>query len=525
MPRSPIVTRAVRELAKYFQSITDAAFIDQSYKLVPSRQERALLAGGDAETRIEANRGIYNRAIDYTEGTEVADHIANLINGSVSFADFWNKVSSGWERTVYNQEFKFLCYKSDFKTKPTPKPSPLMKQVSTGDLSDKPTVENPNLYVTLVNNPYMGPTTKDTGAVEIFMNAIPTLEFSKCVPFINLEIVSLRKASGTVAPALTLHGYLNPSSLGSADTAMLRGAATKVRSEVLELGEGIRSGIELFTTPQTLANLGDTGPEFVPVVDRFRPFASLGTLSLSTKLQGGTMSFTTGKLEITIHERSRLREAAVFVRPDLYGTTFLDITHGWSHPDGGVLSNNSFGKFLDALKTTTRYRISNSSYSFEEGGSVKVTLSIQSVGTIDLLYLGPRETTPHYIELQRILRRLNERLAELRFRGTSPSMAEYDIIDTFKDPASALRAAGDADALRKLRKLAEKSGDAEIKAGLLKLVGVAAGNSTEVGGEIAEVQKELVKPYTDIVAGLPSISGDDLFARDFLEQGRFNFIN
>ena len=524
MPRSPLVTRAVRELAKYFQAVTDAAFIDQSYNLIPSGKERAALATGGAETRIETNREIYNRAIDYTEGTLVADHIANLINGSVNFALFWNEVSNGWSSTVYNEEFKFLRIDPDFKIQPTPRPSPTMKVIDTGDLSSEPSVDNPNLYAILVNNPYMGPMTKDTGAVEIFMNGIPTLEFSKCVPYINLEIVSLRKVAGTTAPSLTLQGYLNPSKLGSADEAILKGSETKVRSEVVELGNGIRSGIELFTTPQTLANLGDTGPEFVPVVDRFRPFASLGNLSLSTKLQGGALSFTTGKLEITIHDRSRLREAAAFVRPDLYGTTFLDITYGWSHPDGGIFSSNSYGKFLDALKTTTRYRISNSSYSFEEGGSIKVTLSIQSVGTIDLLYLGPRQTSPHYITMQQIIRKLNERLAELRFRGTSPSMAEYDIIDTFKDPASALRAASDSDALKKLRDIISKSGDQVIASELAKLVGNATGNNAEVGGEIDKVQKELVKPYTDMVDNLPSIASDE-FAADFLGQGRFEKMN
>ena len=206
MPRSPLVTRAVRELAKYFQAVTDAAFIDQSYNLIPSGKERAALATGGAETRIETNREIYNRAIDYTEGTLVADHIANLINGSVNFALFWNEVSNGWSSTVYNEEFKFLRIDPDFKIQPTPRPSPTMKVIDTGDLSSEPSVDNPNLYAILVNNPYMGPMTKDTGAVEIFMNGIPTLEFSKCVPYINLEIVSLRKVAGTTATSLTQQG-------------------------------------------------------------------------------------------------------------------------------------------------------------------------------------------------------------------------------------------------------------------------------------------------------------------------------
>jgi len=529
MPRSPLVTRATKELALYFQAITDGAFIDRSYRAVTSKQERNDKISDDPALRIETNRAIISRIVDYAEGTETADHISNLINGAVGFASFYQAASGGLT-DVYKEEFRFLK-DSGIPKEVTPtklvERSPIMKLIGDGegDPSSKPTTENPNLYAILVNNPYMGPTTRDTGAVEIFMNAIPTLEFSKCVPYIGLEIISLRRSSGAVAPPLTLLGYLNPSKLGSADLAMINGQQTTVRSEVLEVGPGIRSGIELFTMPQTLANLGDTGPEFVPVIDRFRPIASLGSLSLSTKLQGGALSFTTGKLEITIHERSRLREVATFVRPDLYGTTFLDITHGWSHPDGGVLSDNSYGKFLDALKTTTRYRVSNSSYSFEEGGQIKVTLSIQSVGSVDLLYLGPRQTTPSLVTLQNLIREINERLAELRFRGTSPSMAPYDILDTFKDPSSALRAGGDADFIKKLTSAIPKMKDGTIRKNMNELVGILTKGSKQAGGVLSDVQKALVKPYDEIIERLPTFEDKDEFVRQFMEENRFKFMD
>jgi hypothetical protein len=529
MPRSPLVTRATKELALYFQAITDAAFIDRSYRAVTSQQERKDRISDDPALRIETNRAIISRVVDYVEGTETADHISNLINGAVGFASFYQAASGGLT-DVYKEEFRFLKDSGVPKEAAPPKlveRSPIMKLIGDGegDPSPKPTTENPNFYAILVNNPYMGPTTRDTGAVEIFMNAIPTLEFSKCVPYIGLEIISLRRTSGAVAPPLTLLGYLNPSKLGSADLAMINGQQTTVRSEVLEVGPGIRSGIELFTMPQTLANLGDTGPEFVPVIDRFRPLASLGSLSLSTKLQGGTLSFTTGKLEITIHDRSRLREVATFVRPDLYGTTFLDITHGWSHPDGGILSDNSYGKFLDALKTTTRYRVSNSSYSFEEGGQIKVTLSIQSVGSVDLLYLGPRQTIPALVTLQNLIREINERLAELRFRGTSPSMAPYDILDTFKDPTSALRAAGDADFIKKLTSAIPKMKDGTIRKNMNELVGILTKGSKQAGGVLSEVQKALIKPYDEIIDRLPTFADKDEFVRQFMEENRFKFMD
>ena len=525
MPRSPQITKAVRQLAQYFQAITDASFIDRSWNLSSEIDEqRSAAASENAFTKITANKEIYNRSVDYEVGTDEADHIANLVNGAVCIGDFLTTIPK--LKSPYDEQFKFYYVAEEAGA-----PQPVIKPVTKVD--DLPGKSNPsvkfefksgkhpnvNLYALVVNNPFLGPMTKDSGAIEIFMNAIPTLEFSKCVPYINLEMISLRRTAGTVAPPLTLIGFLNPSKLSDADKAMLEAQGDIVRTEAATLGSGLRSGMELFTSPQTLVNMGEIGPEFVPTIDRFRPLASLGNLSLSTKVQG-TIPFTTGRLELTIHDRSRLREMAAFLRPDLYGTTFLDITYGWAHPEGGAQSKNSYGIFLDALKNTTRYRIAGSTYTFEEGGQVKVTLNIQTVGSTDLLYLGPKNTSKAFIELQRLIREINSRLIELRARGTSPSMAEYDFLDTFKDPSSLLRAAGDKDVLSKIRKLIEGGRtDQEIAGDLKALFGAISQSTEQVStGVLSDLQKELVKPYDDMISNLPKF-GDDEFGKPLLETG------
>ncbi len=534
MPRSPQVTKAVRQLAQYFQAITDASFIDRSWSLNSETQvQRAGAVSEDPLTKINANGAIASRSVDYTVGTDEADHIANLVNGAVCIGDFLTKIPK--LSSPYDEQFKFYYVANTGGV-----PQPVIKPV-TG-VSDLPGASNPsvkfefesgkhpnvNLYALVVNNPFLGPTTKDSGAIEIFMNAIPTLEFSKCVPFVNLEMISLSRTAGTVAPPLTLIGFLNPSKLSDADKGMLGAQGAIVRTEAATLGSGLRSGMELFTAPQTLVNMGEIGPEFVPTIDRFRPLASLGNLSLSTKVQGATIPFTTGRLELTIHDRSRLREMAAFLRPDLYGTTFLDITYGWAHPEGGAQSRNSFGIFLDALKNTTRFRIAGSTYAFEEGGQVKVTLNIQTVGSTDLLYLGPRNTSKAFIELQRLIREINDRLVELRGRATAPSMAEYDFLDTFKDPSSLLRAAGDKDALAKIRKLIQGGRtDQEIAGDLTALFGTISQSTEQVSsGVLSELQAELVKPYDDMISNLPQFGAEgDEFGKPLIESGRFNSMS
>lgn len=538
MPRSPLVTSAVRDLAKYFNATTDAAFIDRTWKInsvAASEESRKDTTAPDAGSRLGAYGEIYKSSEEYTVGTPIADNIANLIHGAVCVGSFQG-LSGVWplpkEPNDYSQQLRLYEFKKGITSdedEVVRKNKPILLGPDNR-LSDKPKADAPNIYAAEIFNPYISPAVKDTGAVEIFMNAIPTLEFSKCVPYVNVEVVSLLRTAGTVAPPLTLVGFLNPSSLGSADAAMINAQGTTVRSEASTLGSGLRSGMELFTAPQTLTNLGAGGKEFVPVIDRMRPLASLGNLSLSTKIQGGTMSFTTGRLELVVHDRSRLREAAVFVRPDLYGTTFLDITYGWSHPEGGISSSNVYGRFLDALKTTTRFRIAGSTYAFEEGGQMKITLNIQTVGSTDLLYLGPAQQTNAMKKMQGLIRELNSLLVERRSRSTTPSMAEYDFLSSLLDPSSALAAAADKDVIRKVVNLVRKlpSGDA-IRSVLEQLVGKdLTKNDVKVKDEasaIDEAQDSTVEVYTDIIKKIPTFSEDDFGTIFRDDQKRFGSLN
>lgn len=534
MARSPLVAQATRDLAKYFQAITDGTFIDRSWAVKGSVVANAgsILAGG--KTQIDAATAIRDIGAQNVAGTYEAEHIANLINSSIGIGPFFDILNSKIPER-YKNEFKFYRVESD--TRPETKQFK-MKELENeyftflkGAPNEIPTKTAPNVYSINVYNPYLGPTTRDSGPIEIFMNSIPTLEFSRCVPYINFELITTRKEAGKSSPppSLSMIGFLNPAGQGSADAAMLRGQAESVKSEVLDLGTGIRSGIELFTMPQTLVNLGPTGAEFVPVIDRFRPLASLDNLSLSTKMQGGTLSFTTGKIEITVFDRSRLREVAAFVRPDLYGTTFLDITHGWSHPDGGIDSKNTFGKFLDALKTETRYRVSNSSFSFEEGGKIKITLSIQSVGSIDWLYLGPRGTSIESRELTELCRTLSERISTLQGRATSPSMEALTTLSTFADPADVMSASINSEKIKEIREAVNNLGDPVVSRMIDNLIGTTTKKGEldgEVNSAVERIRSKTLAKYTEIINSLPPLGDSkDPLAADFIAAGRTPLLN
>lgn len=561
MPRSPVLNAATKELAQYFGAITDADYIDRTWDArlvarsnrdISSQTITSESSTDKAASKLSAIRDIYRAAAEPKNGTSSAELISDLINGSMSIAAFLDKNSIAVDNE-YREQFAIygIGEKKNIFTGDNFKKISGIGAPSTINMNpSNPTSTTPNVYAINVHNPAMGPATRDMGPIEVFMNAIPTLELSKCVPYVNVELVTARPASDdsgkVVAP--TLLRFLNPPSLSSTDKSMLAAQATEVRSEVLDLGVGTRVGMELFTAPQTLVNMDAHGNEFVPVIDRLRPLASLGELAISVKMQKNTSSFSQIRMEITIHDRSRLREVADIVRPDLYGRTFIDVTYGWSHPEGGLHSNNAFGKFLDALKVEGRYRIATSSYTFEEGGSVKVSMNLFSVGSTDLLSLSSRQTRQVQQELEVIVRRIKEALAAVKASGVDgPAFAKYDFLNSITDSASLLKAASDSSFMNALDKLQEQKkgetidlSDSVVEALLDAFQEVTLRNGVwqskskkgTPNGEVFEIATKLKASYSDAVDKIPTMEADgissDFFTVDNAQRavwwGKYNGV-
>jgi len=234
-----------------------------------------------------------------------------------------------------------------------------------------------------------------------------------------------------------------------------------------EVEAGISTaGMELFTAPQTLVPMNEMYDDFevtqavdpddpeagsvggtrgAPIIDRTRPFMSLGDFSITVTPSRGMMSHKTAELSLTLHDRSRLQEIAEFVKPDLYGRTEMMITYGWSHPDDsadraddGSLSGNFFGTFLNAMKITEKYGIVNSSFSFDEVGQVKVKLKLSMKGSssVDTTNISKGEGVDDIMET---IRDLTEAISAIKreILGDSSTDSSSDVSgSTFLSAAS-----------------------------------------------------------------------------------------
>jgi len=146
---------------------------------------------------------------------------------------------------------------------------------------EEPDKFTPNLCALVVKNPKLTPAKRDTGAAGVFMNAIPTLEFSRCQPYLDVVVISPFAGTGDdgriqkmgIMQFLLGQAQLDPESVDASiatalDTSVLgdfyqllqqqeaRAAAGVASEEELEnyIAENAvgTSGMEMFTAPQTM---------------------------------------------------------------------------------------------------------------------------------------------------------------------------------------------------------------------------------------------------------------------------------
>lgn len=351
--------------------------------------------------------------------------------------------------------------------------------------------KNPTLYAIELLNPKLGMTTRDAAPLSIFANLVPTIEMSRCVPYINTRIsVSGSSPVDTEGrlQGLSLVTYLN--GVGAPvsnlkdnliDMVMLK----KKDTDGQEVSQA--ASMEIFTSPQTLVSPPGSSAfnptdGYTKVLDRFRPFMSMNSLSFTVQPTNGWLSYKTAQMEITLHDRSRLAQIAPFVNSNIYQSTELDIEYGWSHPAGNAGTkpeDNPMGVFLDGLRVREKYAIVNSSFRFDEAGQVGITLTLAMKGApaLQTVDISMAKTKSSADALTQAIKEISKKIDKLKGTMGDKFSKLYDetILGAVGSESSSLSL--DEEALNKLMtKLGalEKSKDAdqELVAAIEHLIGV-----------------------------------------------------
>lgn len=279
----------------------------------------------------------------------------------------------------------------------------------------------PKLGVIQSASPFLNQNVRDIDKIAFFMNTIPTIELSRAIPFLDVQFQFSRPQDVDEkrlrVPSLLkfLNGAIDPTKY-AADNKIFQASIDKQIGIDKKQKQVFRSGMELFTSPQTLFNPsseGTTAVRFVPVIDKTRPFMSIDQFEVTAAPTTGLFSYKTAKLNLILHDRSRLAEISDLVRPEVYSNTTLSISYGWSHPDGDE-SNNVYGQLLNSMAVhNEKYGIVNCSFAFDQVGQVKITLQLAMKGTQELRVVKIIESEEFESEIK-LLDRLTAQIASLR---------------------------------------------------------------------------------------------------------------
>jgi len=156
----------------------------------------------------------------------------------------------------------------------------------------------------------------------------------------------------------------------------------------------------IFFAPQTMVNadidLNNTSGVVSKdaVIDKFRPFMSILSLSFDVRPSKGLMFYKTASMEMILYDKARMPEIAPFIKPELLNVHSSEIIleYGWQHnlgdtdiiPDDDIANRNPIAQFINSLKVREKYVIVNSSYNINENGTVTISLSLSMKGPTEL---------------------------------------------------------------------------------------------------------------------------------------------
>lgn len=401
----------------------------------------------------------------------------------------------------------------------------------TGNNEKLPSIENPTFSIFECNIPRINPTMRYSEILSVFMNAIPTHEIAKCVPYLDVSLITRRTplehntGDDNRYQGPTIYKFLEGSSVVKEGTVAYRLVSSLEASYKIAQGEEVKStmsGMELFTSPQTMVN-----PSLdAPFLDVFRPFGTITSFDVDVAGLAGLMSYKTAKLAFILHDRARMSEIIDFLRPNQYMTTEFMIEYGWSHPEGYVqdINKNPYASFINNLRVREKYGISNYTYDIDEVGQVNINLSLYLRGQTEILdqrLLGYQQVV--FNALFSIFAAIKELRSNID-GNLREQLTEYRSLDIFTDPNRALAAIfGNVEATGELNKLLQTLNSTQNRSGPLAEIFEKLKEIYEISDEsntpvlqnrwqnAIVTETNLIKRLCSVIADAESESGKDPF--------------
>lgn len=421
--------------------------VDSNGTSLAALQELAAYFGGKSE--------VENQAFTVSEGKMLLDEVRSYLHkevlpritrselGGATALQLAQIITTGIDQEDVNAARKIIAITAEAgagKFETAVKPSECVFGLESGDNESVSAIQ-----VFPVDLSFSG---RSSEILDVFFNGIPNIEWSRCVPFFDLMIVSSRFPTDEGGKPSTMSQSLFLSSGESLDPdigmkiAKAKPEGFKPPGGADEDEQFTVSGMELFTSPQTLVNadneyfeVDETGQGGTAILDRFRPFMTIKSFAVNVTPAFGLQGFKKAKMSLTLHDRSRLGQIEPLVQPDMYGKTELRVEYGWSHPAINDPGTNPIGEFLNSLRVKEKYGIINSSFSFTDDGQVDINLELAMRGASDSFTTNVNDTATSSNLLEQLdgtVEKLQEELSRIRGANTKLS----DVVGKTIIPAS-----------------------------------------------------------------------------------------
>lgn len=254
--------------------------------------------------------------------------------------------------------------------------------ISTQDTPDA--VNNPSLAAFELPSGRFSLPNRNGDAITVFFNAIPTLEMSKCVPYLNIITVTGKRDN------IKIEKFLSLDIQETSNTSVGQAVESQLSSNFFvedPLEKFSLSTMDTFLTPQTLTSPNNKD-SMTEVLEPLAPFLSVKNFSVSiTGLGVGLYSSKKATLKLTLHDRSKMNLISPLISVKEFGKTRFIIDYGWaSHSaeagNGGMYSDNVIARFLNSLRDGGVFNLISSSLQILES-SVDITLELAMSGEQD----------------------------------------------------------------------------------------------------------------------------------------------
>lgn len=420
-----------------------------------------------------SNGGISNSAAIHSKLNEYRTSASANPNGAVvgdkkdfdSIINFYSLKSGGIPGVKYPYMYLDGKAKSASDNIPFEKISGLDKK----DFGER------DMSITVVNSPFVSPLVRDAQKVELFLNFLPSIVLSRCVPYLELEFAFDRGFDKETEKKLTTAGMLK-FLLGGVEVADGTPDSVMFKSRSWTEGGSTKSsaGMEMFTSPQTLVNMNPVkeGSRYVDVLDPTRPFASLESVAINVAPTKGIMSFKKATAIIKLHDRSRLSELADLIQPTTYTRSTVWLTYGWRHPyePSADKSAETYADFINNnMLTKEAYGVKNAGFSFDAVGQVTITLELFTKSVSELRDLKISDDKNSFKTITKEIESLAREIGDLRKKykldppGLTKEIRGYMILDAAESGQfpTDLKPSEIKESISKLRKSLEAAGRIE----------------------------------------------------------------